>query len=398
MRVLLTTEARFERTPDGAIWSPAAYGVALWQRYLDVFSSVMVAARVGDVRWPSAGCVPASAPDIAFCPLPEYRGLRGFLRHARRVRRAVDDAVRSTEAVIVRSPSPIGQFAAASALARHQSYGAEIVGDPDQVFSSGAFRHPMRAVLRRTATAAQAHLARRATAVMFVTRQVLQRKYPTEGRAFSASDAPLDDAAFEVASPHERNPQTAGVFRIVTVGALDQPYKGTAVLLEAVRRLRRAGAAVSLTVVGGGRLLADLQARARAQRIDSDVIFLGQLDRNGVRAALDAAQLFVLPSLTEGLPRALLEAMARGLPAIATHVGGVPELLSQECLVPPGDADALGQKVLEAMHDDATRKVWSYRNRAVALEYHERLLGPVRQAFLAVVRDASSALRDDASA
>jgi phosphatidylinositol alpha-1,6-mannosyltransferase len=398
MRVLLTTEARFERTSDGVIWGPAAYGASLWQRYLDVFSNVMVAARVADVRRPSAGCVRACGPQVEFCPLVSYAGLVGFLRHARRIRGAVADAVRSSEALIVRSPSPIGQLAATSAMAQCKSYGAEIVGDPDQVFSAGAFHHPLRAALRRTATAAQAHLAHHAIATMFVTRHALQRKYPTKGRIFAASDAPLDDAAFDVAAAHQSDCGEDGVFRMITVGALDQPYKGVAVLLEALGRLRRGGASVRLTVVGGGRLLPELQAYARRHRIESDVTFAGQLDRDGVRRSLDAAHLFVLPSLTEGLPRALLEAMARGLPAIASQVGGVPELLPPDCLVPPGDAEALGQKIRAAMQGDDVRAAWGRRNREVALGYHERLLTPVRRAFLSAVRDASAFQRKYAGA
>jgi glycosyltransferase involved in cell wall biosynthesis len=398
MRVLLTTEARFERTPDGVIWGPAAYGAALWQRYLDVFSNVMVAARVGDVHRPSAGSVRASGPQVEFCPLASYAGLVGFLRHARRIRVALADAVRSNEAVIVRSPSPIGQIVAMSAVAQHKSYGVEIVGDPDQVFAAGAFHHPLRGALRGIATVAQAHLARHAIAAKFVTRHVLQRKYPTEGRIFSASDALLDDAAFEVTEQQQSDRRTDGVFRMITVSALDQPYKGIAVLLEALGRLRGGGASVNLTVVGGGRLLAELQARTRKQGIESHVTFAGQLDRDGVRRSLDAADLFVLPSLTEGLPRALLEAMARGLPAIASHVGGVPELLGSECLVPPGDADALGRRIRAAMHDDVALTMWGRRNREVALGYHERLQIPVRHAFLSAVKEASTAPREYARA
>jgi glycosyltransferase involved in cell wall biosynthesis len=394
MRVLLTSEARFERTGDGTVWGPAAYGSALWNRYLDVFSDVVVAARVTDVERPSDGCVVASTSQIAFCRLSPYSGLGGLLRNTRTVCRALAVAVRSCPAIIVRSPSPIAQIAASITMALNRPYGAEIVGDPDQVFSAGAFHHPLRVAVRRAATAAQASLARHATAVLFVTRDVLQRKYPTPGQAFSASDAALDDAAFGVEPPDER--RATEPFTVVTVGALDQPYKGIAVLLDAMRELLQTGVDVRLNIVGTGGLLGALQQRARVLGVDPHVAFLGQLDRDGVRRALDAAHVFVLPSLTEGLPRALLEAMARGLPAVATNVGGIPELLPRECLVQPADVQALAEKIRHLAADDRARKALGDRNRHVARTYHERVQAPVRHGFLLAVRAASFAGRREA--
>lgn len=388
MRVLLTSEARFERTPDGMVWAPAACGTALWNRYLEVFSAVIVAARVIDTNEPSEGLVPALSPQIAFCGLPPYAGLGGLLRSRRAVRRAVAQAVDACPAIIVRSPSPIAHYAARAALARRRPYGAEIVGDPEQVFSTGAFQHPMRSAVRVVATSGQQRLARHAAAVMFVTRHVLQRKYPTLGQTFAASDAALDDAAFESGDAHE--PRPSEPFTLVTVGALDQPYKGTGVLLDAMRELQRCDVAVRLRIVGTGTLLPAFKAQARALGVESRVEFLGQLDRAGVRAALDAAQLFVLPSLTEGLPRALLEAMARGLPAVATDVGGIPELLPAACLVPAKDAPALANMIRNLIADRPARAALGERNRRVALAYHERLQAPARRAFLIAVRDASA--------
>jgi glycosyltransferase involved in cell wall biosynthesis len=244
----------------------------------------------------------------------------------------------------------------------------------------------MRAAVRVVATSGQQRLSRHAAAVLFVTKHVLQRKYPTRGQAFAASDAALDDAAFEGAE--RREPPSSGPFTLVTVGALDQPYKGTGVLLDAMRELR--DVAVRLRIVGAGTLLDGFKARARALGVDSRVEFLGQLDRAGVLEALDAAQLFVLPSLTEGLPRALLEAMARGLPAVATDVGGVPELLPADCLVPAKNAQALAHAIRTLIADRRTRAAHGERNRHVALAYHERLQAPVRRAFLTAVREVSA--------
>jgi glycosyltransferase involved in cell wall biosynthesis len=111
----------------------------------------------------------------------------------------------------------------------------------------------------------------------------------------------------------------------------------------------------------------------------------------GVQRALDRADLFVLPSLTEGLPRALLEAMARGLAAVATTVGGIPELLPADCLVPPRNAVALARRLREVMAQPAALMAMAQRNQEVARTYHDRVQTPIRRAFLRAVRDMSSA-------
>jgi glycosyltransferase involved in cell wall biosynthesis len=388
MRVLLTSEARFERTPDGVVWGPAAYGRALWCRYLEIFSAAVIAARVTDVRKVTPGLVEASLPDTRFCALPSYAGLSGLVRHLHALSASIADAVQTCPAAVLRSPSPVAFLASRTVAAAGRRYGAEIVGDPNQVFSPGAFRHSLRAPLRRLATAAQKHLARNAAAVLFVTSSVLQREYPTRGHAYAASDVDLDDAWF---ADVERHPwDRSGPFGLVAVGALEQPYKGTEILLHAVCELRKRGRSVQLRIVGAGRLMTALQQRSRDLGLGPHVEFLGQLDRAGVREALEASHLFVLPSLTEGLPRALIEAMARGLPAVATHVGGVPELLAPEGLVPPGNASVLAERIDRMMGDDDARDRLGDENRRQALKYHERVQAAVRRDFLRAIREASA--------
>jgi glycosyltransferase involved in cell wall biosynthesis len=389
MRVLLTSEAKFERTADGTIWASTPNGASVWSRHLDVFSTVLVLARVADVREPSSGYVQASGDGIGFCPLPPYSGFGGLLRNGQSVHAIVSRAIRACPAIIVQTPSPVAYLAARLAIFRRRPYGAQIVGDPDQVFSAGAFRHPLRVPLRHAAAAAQRQVARDASVVMFVTRNVLQRKYPSSGRVFSGSDVALDDSAFVCERPLRRRED--GALTLITVASLDQPYKGIAVLLDAVGELCRSGRLVKLIVAGGGALLGELQAQAQSLGIAANVEFLGQLDREGVQRALDRADVFVLPSLTEGLPRALLEAMARGLPAVATTVGGIPELLPADCLVPPRNAVALARRLREVMAKPAALMAMAQVNQEVARAYHERVQTPIRRAFLLAVRDVSSA-------
>jgi glycosyltransferase involved in cell wall biosynthesis len=105
---------------------------------------------------------------------------------------------------------------------------------------------------------------------------------------------------------------------------------------------------------------------------------------------LDTADLFVHPSRTEGLPRALIEAMARGLPCIGSNVGGIPELLSPAEQVPAGDANALEAKLCEVLGDPQRLVRLSRENLAKAREYHADALRPRRQAFYRAVLEATS--------
>jgi phosphatidylinositol alpha-1,6-mannosyltransferase len=387
MQVLLTSDAKFERLPDGTIWGAAAYSQAMWARYLDVFSSVTIAARVTQVRELSAGLTRATGPGISFCELPLYSGLGGLVRRGTELRAAVRQALQVCPAVIVRSPSPTAYLVAQAMLRAGRPYAAQIVGDPDQVFSAGAFRHAFRVPLRHAATAAQKLLTRHAHAVMYVTTRTLQRKYPATGLVFSGSDVSLDDSAF---APPRAARSDRDAFTLVTVATLDQPYKGTDVLLDAFASIRQSSGRIRLLIVGGGALLPAYRERARALGVADDVEFLGQVDRDGVRRALDRAQLFVLPSLTEGLPRALLEAMARRLPCVATHVGGIPEILPAHCLVPSKDAPALARTLGEFIADHRVRDLNGERNQHVARSFHERVQRSFLRAFLSAVHDASA--------
>jgi glycosyltransferase involved in cell wall biosynthesis len=134
------------------------------------------------------------------------------------------------------------------------------------------------------------------------------------------------------------------------------PEKGVDVLLDAWAMARRRGALGTLCLVGEGPERADLERRARDHGILGAVRFAGPAD--DVAPWLGAADAFVLPSRTEGLSVALLEAMAAGLPVVATDVGGTRDAAGGAAvLVPPDDPRALAEAlaaVLEAPEQAAT--------------------------------------------
>lgn len=133
--------------------------------------------------------------------------------------------------------------------------------------------------------------------------------------------------------------------RLVTVGALIE-RKGHRDLIEALPQMQR-GREVTLDVVGYGPLQHELCELAHSLGVEDRVRFLGQQRKEEVAQALRDADIFVLPSLAENMPCALLEALACGLPAVASRVGGVPEVLDETrgVAVPPGSAAELAAGV-----------------------------------------------------
>jgi glycosyltransferase involved in cell wall biosynthesis len=147
-----------------------------------------------------------------------------------------------------------------------------------------------------------------------------------------------------------------------------------------------------LVLVGSGRYQLEVESRARALGLDGAVQFRGELTSpEAVRAELDQADLFVMPSRVEGLPRAMIEAMARALPCLGSTVGGIPELIPEEDLVPPGDALALARKIREVITDPVRMARMSARNLAKAREYSDSALTSRREAFYQHLRARTEA-------
>jgi len=136
---------------------------------------------------------------------------------------------------------------------------------------------------------------------------------------------------------------------LLHVGRLSSE-KGVAVLLEAVVRLNeRLGSVVELTIAGSGPEETELKKHAKMLGIEANVHFLGYIREDAELSRLyQNSDIFILPSYTEGVPKVILEAMANGLPVVATSVGGIPEILEDGLnglLVPPGDAQAICDSV-----------------------------------------------------
>jgi glycosyltransferase involved in cell wall biosynthesis len=388
----VTFEQRFELAPDGTVWTPGQGSYEFLQRYLEIFDQVRVVGRVQSVTQVSPDWTRrADGQGVSFVPVPHFLGPWQYLQRALAIKRVLLEAARSTEAAILHAPSILTTALVNAFDERRHPYALEVVGDPWDVFAPGAIRHPLRPYFRQRFSRELRRQCHGSSATAYVTREALQRRYPSSPGAFQASysDVELFDDAF-AAGPRTDAP--AGTVSLVMVGSLAQLYKGPDVLLEACHLGLKRGWDLRLTFVGDGQYRRSLEAQAAHLGLAERVRFAGQVaPGKDVRAELDRADLFIMPSRTEGLPRALIEAMARGVPCIASDVGGIPELLAKDDLVPPGDGAALARKIIAVLEEPGRLATMSARNLAQARQYHERRLRQARRTFYQYVRARTDA-------
>jgi len=152
---------------------------------------------------------------------------------------------------------------------------------------------------------------------------------------------------------------------ILYVGML-VPSKGVEVLIRAFDRIRQERPDVRLVLIGSGHAEGQFRSLAQTLGLERAVHFMPPMTQPELASWMQASACLVLPSLSEGLGRVVVEAMASGRPVVGTRVGGVPELIVDGAtgfLVPPGDAEALADRVLRLLKDPLRADAMGARGR-----------------------------------
>ncbi len=190
------------------------------------------------------------------------------------------------------------------------------------------------------------------------------------GSALEGGGAAADDARAPGPAPGDGRAAAPGAAApvIVTVARFNA-YKGHRYLVDAMARVLQRFPAATFLLVGSGRTLAATRAQIARLGVGGSVRFVGETPD-----ALDliaGADLMVLPSLSEGIPLAALEAQALGTPIVASAVGGLPEVIEHGAsgfLVPPRDPPALADAIIAALSDPSLRGAFGARGRAIVRE------------------------------
>lgn len=383
MNLYFFTESRFDRV-NNEIWTSQGFSIALWQRYLSRFDRVYVVARVQNVASRSGdNLFKLEDHRVSVIDLPYYIGLKPYLKVQSNIKKIIESFIHPGDAYICRVPGNIGTIAAKCLKSKGISYGLEVVGDPWESLSHQAFESPFARIFQIVGSHQLKQITRNASAALYVTSHILQNKYPVKKGVFAigASNVILNDDCYStephIVKPLEENSQ----IRMLSVGTLAQLYKAPDVILKALAIIKSRGYNPFLTWFGDGQYRPQIVELAEKLGLKDNVNFAGAVKQDIIRREFERTDIFVHASRAEGLPRAVIEAMAYGLPCIGSSVAGIPELLSAEAIVKPNDVDGLAEKMLYFINNSNFAQNEAIKNWKESKKYHNGILTKKRLLF-----------------
>jgi glycosyltransferase involved in cell wall biosynthesis len=321
------------------------YGVALnermFSRYYHIADSLTVAIRT-ELKSDTiiSGLSKINLDNFKVVSCPNVSSFKGMLFKRSELKSILFDQIRNTDFLIIRLPSIIGNLSIDIARSMNKPYLIELVGCPwDSLWNhswKGKLVAPFMYFVTRKAL-------RNAPYALYVTNEFLQRRYPSTGKSIGCSNVALpildervlDARLYKIKQMTKYKPIVLG-----TTAAVDVRYKGQEYVIHAIAELNKQGYNFEYRLVGGGDK-ARLQSIAEKYRVADKVIFEGSIPHERVFDYLDSIDIYVQPSKTEGLPRALIEAMSRGCPCIGSKAGGIPELLNNTFIFSIGNVKEL---------------------------------------------------------
>jgi glycosyltransferase involved in cell wall biosynthesis len=357
--LLVVYHRAFWRRADGSLWEREG----AFSRYLESlaphFERVLLAAPE---TYPEPDGHRVSAANVALAPLPFFDSLARFVCVLPGVLARLWHALGQADIVNLRVPTPAAVWAFALARARRRPIFLLVVGDLAGVAASipadTLKRRVFHGYLRLQDRLLQAMVEHSLT---ITNGSALYRKHARPGCPIFEtrnSTVRLED----VGCPRE--PYRPPRARLLCISRID-PRKGLRYLPAALDVLRERGIDPTIDILGPtvGRLGEEEKARtlagARRLGLEQAVCFRGAASLERVRTAYGQHDLLLVPSLPgEGIPRVLLEAMAAGLPLVATSVAGIPDLVEDGrngLLVPAADGKALGLAAARLLEDSELR-------------------------------------------
>lgn len=356
------------------------YDDDFWERYLGSFDEIVVLARVNGIDYIPNGYNFVNNSNVKFLPLPYYHGLKDGVIKSPLLVFKIFQAISKGKYHLLRLPGAISTIAGICSMftLNKNIIAIELVGDPYDVFSTGVGGKLSKG-LRCFFTESTKKITKKANAVSYVTEHSLHQRYPAKTDAYTTHYSSINLPRSFFNNDNIRKNISKEDFNILLVGSMEQRYKGFDLVIKAIELLSFKSN-IALNIIGDGIFKHELIQLAAEKGLSENITFHGKISRDQVFNMMRYCDLFIMPSRTEGLPRALIEAMAAGSPAVGSDVGGIPELLDKKFIFESEDIEELSKLITLIYHYDDISQI-SRRNFLKAQEYSADILQERRTSF-----------------
>lgn len=260
-----------------------------------------------------------------------YNSFR-FIKNINNAKKIIKNAIENSDYIICRLPSILGNIAVKYAKKYNKKYLIELVGCPWDALWNHSFLGKLVAPYMYLKTKS---IIKKAKYVVYVSEEFLQKRYPTKGRTIGCSDVIIKSLDKEKLNSRITKIENLNSMSLTigTIGPVDIKYKGQKYVIKAISELNKLGYNFKCQLVGGGNK-EKLQEFAKKLKIEKNIEFLGFKHHESISEWLEDIDIYIQPSTTEGICRAIIEAMSVACPVIASNAGGNPELLDSKYIFP----------------------------------------------------------------
>lgn len=353
-----------------------------YQRYLRVFEQLRLVTRCVEEESLGKSRVPLDDPRIEFITMPFFSGPLQYAKKYASIGKALNHITDGCDAAILRLPSTIAQRVCDQVKKSGIPYATELVFDAKDAYESAT--SIVERLLWKVIHRQMIDDCAEADGVACVTEKYMQQHYTSKkpGAFFGHYSSLALDSSFYTS---ERKYPVKNILTIAHVCTQVQ-YKGRKgynEVIEAVQILKSRGVNVKVHFAGpdyhdGIRKLKQL---ASELGVSDRIEFIGGVNRKQLSDYLEQADVYVMPTWAEGLPRVIIEAMAKGLPCITTPVSGNPELVGERFLVPYYDTTTLADRIEELIKDQSLYEKTSQVNFERSKQYEAKKLEARRDEF-----------------
>lgn len=379
--------SRLKQDTEGNWYTDPNFNDDVWKRYVDLADSLTILLRRERKIYTKEYALQKfnkvlDDSRIRIVPLVDFTESKLSMLNPfvyKEIKRVIFAEVQKADKCFIRSGSHYTRVAYDACIKYHKPYLFEATGFAYESFSHHSF---IGRIIANKVENDYRLMARDAVQATYVTSEALQKRYPcASGKMIGVSNVQLsaiDDSILTKRLKKIQNGQSSDTIVLGTAAFLDVKWKGQYLVIKALAELKRQGYTnfrYELLGMGTGQELIKL---AESLGVKDEVKVIGAVPHSKVFEWLDSLDIYIQPSFQEGLCRAIIEAMSRGLPVVCSNTGGNYELIDNDYIFDCGDYNKMSSLLID-IQDHLSEQ--SKKNFEESKKYEKSMLDSRRKAF-----------------